>query len=114
MKRFAFLILLSGCAAQLSEGAKGVRTVKGDAPTICTEIGTVEGADSRLNSKSASQKFSGDRDQAYVRLRNNTAQKGGNLVRIDDEGEEQQSDNVGLTLKYVIRGVAFRCPPQQG
>jgi hypothetical protein len=113
MKSLLLMVLLSGCVvAQLSESAKSVRTVKGDVPMSCTEIGTVDGVDSRLNSYSASTKFSGDRDQAYIRLRNNAAEKGGNFVRIDAEGQEESSDNVGITLKYVIRGVAFRCPSQ--
>jgi hypothetical protein len=84
------LVLGMGCEppmTALTVEGRQVRLSKKDAPRTCREVGTVESNDTKL-------------EEAQYKLRNETAERGGNYVRWD-------SAKTG----YVLTGTAFECPP---
>jgi hypothetical protein len=95
MKKIFLLSVLAfasgiGCASmfgvqkQLTEGGKKVRTIKSDAPKNCQELGPV--------------KANGNTEYATYGLRNMTAEKGGNVVRLEAVANSWMS------------GTAYKCP----
>jgi Domain of unknown function (DUF4156) len=127
MKRMGGILiacLVAGCAggeaehrsdaspAELTPAARGVRTAKGDAPSGCEEIGPVEGKDGYARAGGLGGARVGTYERAYVNLRNVAAERGANYVRLDaEEGPHAVTKNVSSVL-FVLRGVAFKCPPQ--
>lgn len=86
--RVPFLLLLVACGPALSDAGANVRLAVGDPPATCVEIGHVE-------TTSGSPKDATLKNE----LRNKTAARGGNFVRMErlDQGPAV--------------GTAYRCPP---
>jgi hypothetical protein len=101
-------LLVSGCATtQLTPAGTAVRTAKGDAPMACTEIGPVIGQHNGVVDASGNVPQQ-TIQAAYVSLRNTAADRGGNFVRVQSEGEVPGMNE--HFVGYRIVGIAYHCP----
>ena len=108
---FPEIILIAGCGGKVStapltpEGQK-VQVTKAEPPPGCVEVGLIEAISGGGCGMYGAQ---GTYEDAYNILRNKAAEMGANHVRMDSQipphGEAGCFDN-----RFVIRGVAFRCP----
>lgn len=89
---------LGGCfpAVPVTPEGQHVRLMKGDPPSGCEELRSVEGQDTGFTEAGA------DQEQAKSRLKNAAGSLGGNYVRM--ETVEKSGNTV------TIHGTAYRCP----
>lgn len=73
---FGFLVIISGCAASLSQQGSQVRLVDKQTDYSCVFVATVTGSNSMGNSTAH------DADGAMNELRNKAASYGANAVRV--------------------------------
>jgi len=92
------VILLAGCALELTEAGKRVNLANISATSGCESLGTVYGRGE-------------DQEEARIDIRNKTANIGGNTVVTQDGNAIKVTGNGGRSvLRVDIEGIAYSCP----
>lgn len=98
-----------GCAtakvATLSAAGSYVKVIKSDPAGNCQEVGPLEGISGSGCGGFGSK---GTYEGSYTQLKNNAADRGANVVRIDAQSEPHLTGGC-FDNKFTLRGVAFKC-----